>query len=207
MAALAGDLRLFRRRIEEAAGLVSDEIVAGFLDDLEARIVALDRELRNAVHSLESPAVGCGPLEGALAREVEAFQQQSDTKVELTMHGSFDALSASQRIALVRIVQESLANARDHGGANSISISVVTGSEATTLEILDDGRGFDVSRTLVRAARRGRFGLLGMSERVRLLGGRFDVRSEKGGPTLVSVRLPAWQPAEGLPARSAIAEA
>jgi len=46
----------------------------------------------------------------------------------------------------------------------------------------------------VRAARRGRFGLLGMSERVRLLGGRFDVQSRPGGPTEISVFLPVWRP-------------
>jgi signal transduction histidine kinase len=61
-------------------------------------------------------------------------------------------------------------------------------------EITDNGRGFDVERTLVKAARNGRLGLVGMSERVRLLGGRFDVQSRPGGPTTVSVVLPAWRP-------------
>ena len=59
----------------------------------------------------------------------------------------------------------------------------------------DNGRGFDVERTFVRAARGGRFGLVGMSERARLLGGRFDVRSSPGGPTTISLVLPAWRPA------------
>ena len=62
-------------------------------------------------------------------------------------------------------------------------------------EVTDNGRGFDVERTLMRSARNGRVGLLGMSERARLLGGRLDVSSRRGGPTTVSLVLPAWRPA------------
>ena len=194
VAALAGDVQMIRRRVEEHGEPVSDEILFGFLDDLHARIGAIDRGLRDVVHSLESPAVARCPLDEALDREVESFRLQSDILVDLSTRGSFESLTASQRIALVRIVQESLSNARDHSRARSVSISVAAGPHDTKLEITDDGRGFDVARTLVRAARRGRFGLLGMSERVRLLGGRFDIQSRQGGPTTISVILPIWQP-------------
>ena len=54
--------------------------------------------------------------------------------------------------------------------------------------------GFQVARTLLDGAQRGRLGLVGSSERIRLLGGRFDVRSEPGGPTTVSLSLPRWRP-------------
>ena len=54
--------------------------------------------------------------------------------------------------------------------------------------------GFDVERTLVRAAHRGRLGLVGMAERVRLLGGRLAVDSRPGGPTTVSATIPRWEP-------------
>jgi signal transduction histidine kinase len=143
---------------------------------------------------LESPAVARSPLDEAIMREVESFRMQSDITVDLSLDGQFDSLTDSQRIALVRIVQESLSNARDHSGARSVGISIDAQERKTLLEITDDGRGFDVARTLVRAARRGRFGLLGMSERVRLLGGRFDVQSQPGGPTRISVLLPEWRP-------------
>ena len=192
VAALAGDIRMLRRRVEEHPEPISDGILFGFLEDLQARIGAIDKGLRDVVHSLESPAVARAPLGETLEREAESARLQSDIDVRLSMRGSFDALTDSQRIAIVRIVQESLSNARDHSGARTVSISVEARSDGTSLEVTDDGRGFDVPRTLVRAARRGRFGLLGMSERVRLLGGAFDVQSRPGGPTLISVRLPAW---------------
>jgi signal transduction histidine kinase len=64
----------------------------------------------------------------------------------------------------------------------------------TEAQIQDDGRGFEVANTLIRAAKRGRLGLVGMGERVRLLGGSFDVQSHAGGPTTLSLVLPRWQP-------------
>ena len=194
VAALAGDVRMLKGRVEAHQAPIPEEILFGFLDDLQSRIAAIDHGLRNVVHSLESPAVARRPLDEAVTREIQAFRLQSEISVELTLKGSFESLTDSQRIALVRIVQESLANARDHSGARSITVSIEAGPAHTRLEITDDGRGFDVGRTLVRAARRGRFGLLGMSERARLLGGRFDVQSKPGGPTVISVLLPVWQP-------------
>jgi signal transduction histidine kinase len=194
VAALAGDVRMLKGRVEAHQAPIPKEILNGFLDDLQSRIAAIDRGLRDVVHSLESPAVARRPLAEAVTQEIEAFRLQSEIPVELTLQGSFDTLTDSQRIALVRIVQESLSNARDHSGARSIKVSIETSPEHTRLEIVDDGRGFDVARTLVRAARRGRFGLLGMSERARLLGGRFDVQSTPGGPTVICVLLPVWQP-------------
>jgi signal transduction histidine kinase len=194
VAALAGDIRMLKGRVEAHQAPIPEEILNGFLDDLQSRIATIDRGLRDVVHSLESPAVARRPLDEAVTQEVEAFQLHSEISVDLSLTGSFNSLTDSQRIALVRIVQESLSNARDHSGARSIKVSIEAGSADTRLEIVDDGRGFDVARTLVRAARRGRFGLLGMSERARLLGGRFDVQSKPGGPTVISVLLPVWQP-------------
>lgn len=201
VAALAGDLRLLRRQLEDAlpSGNGSAPLV-GRVDDLEARVLAVDGALREIVHSLESPTVVRRPLDQVLRREVESFGRQADIEVDLALRGEFSELSDSQRIALIRIVQESLTNAREHGGATKVSVSVAHRPNEIAAEITDNGRGFDVERTLVRAARRGRVGLVGMSERARLLGGSFDVRSDRGGPTTVSVVLPAWRPAAVEPA-------
>jgi signal transduction histidine kinase len=59
-------------------------------------------------------------------------------------------------------------------------------------EVVDDGRGFDPETTLVRAARDGHLGLVGMHERVRMLGGVTHIDSRPGGPTVISVTLPPW---------------
>jgi two-component system sensor histidine kinase DegS len=196
VAALAADLRFLRGQLESPAlSQNGSSLLAGRIDDLQARISALDGSLRDIVHSLESPVIAKRPLDRVIRREIETFRAQTEVDVDLTLSGDFSGLSASQRIALVRIVQEALTNVREHSRATKVSVAVTSRTNAIEAKIADNGRGFDVERTLVRSARNGRVGLLGMSERTRLLGGRFDVRSSTGGPTAVSVVLPAWRPA------------
>ena len=196
VAALAGDIHLFRSQL---GAILSSEagiaLLAGRIDDLDARVRAVDRSLRQMVHSLESPTVARRPLDEAVRGEIEAFTNLTDQDVDLVLRGDFSELTDSQRIAVLRIVQESLTNIREHSAATKVSVSVTANADEISAEICDNGRGFDVERTFVRAARNGRFGLVGMSERARLLGGRFDVRSTPGGPTTISLVLPAWRPA------------
>jgi signal transduction histidine kinase len=206
VAALAADIQLFRGQLENvlaANGSNGQRELVGRIGDLQARVVAVDRALRDMVHSLESPTVMRRPLEEMLRKEIGAFRAQSDMKVDLAVRGDFQEITDSQRRAILRIVQEALTNIREHSNGTEVAISVISGPSELTAEIRDNGRGFDVERTLVRAARAGRFGLVGMSERVRLLGGRFDVRSRRGGPTIVSVILPRWQPAVTAPESAA----
>jgi len=170
------------------------EVVAGRLDDLSGQIVELDRTLRELAQSLEPTSVLESSLTDVLRREVDSFQARTHIRATLDLAGDLDSLTASQRIALYRIVQESLANVREHSGANEVQIKVHAGERGTEAQIVDDGRGFEVAKTLIRAAKRGRLGLVGMGERVRLLGGSFDVQSSPGGPTSIRLVLPPWQP-------------
>ena len=195
IAALAGDVRLFRSQLGDV--LANDpnlERVLGRVDDLEARLRAIDGDLRELARSFESPSVLKKPLGEALQDEVESFRARTNMQARLELEGELGPLTASQRIALLRIVQEALSNVRDHSGAREVSVSIVGRGGEVHAEVVDDGRGFDVERTLISAARQGRLGLVGMSERVRLLGGSFDVESRPGGPTTISVTLPEWRP-------------
>ena len=203
LVALAGDLRLLKRAfVALADGEVRLETVADRIDDLDSRLIEIDGELRELARSLESPTIARRPLPDALEGELETFRAQCDIDATIEVRGEHLALTPSQRIALIRIVQEALSNIRDHSGAKRVSVSVSVRRSSVHAEIVDDGRGFVVERTLVRAARRGRLGLVGMSERVRLLGGRFDVDSRPGGPTAISVVLPRWEPQQALAARA-----
>jgi two-component system sensor histidine kinase DegS len=76
-----------------------------------------------------------------------------------------------------------------------VSVDVAAGADVLVAEIVDDGRGFDLDRARLEAAEDGRMGLAGMHERIRLLGGTFDVESRVGGPTVVRASIPRWRPA------------
>jgi signal transduction histidine kinase len=193
--ALGSEVRLFR---EQLAGALGDHehaaVLIGRVDDVYARLVALDRELRELARSLESPTVLEAPLPDLVRAEVDAFSGRTGIPVELALEGAFEPLTPSQAIALLRIVQEALQNVASHSAASRVDVALEAGQRELRIDVTDDGRGFDVEPTLARAAREGHLGLVGMGERVRLLGGRFDVHSERGGPTRVSASIPRWRP-------------
>jgi signal transduction histidine kinase len=194
LVALAADVRLAHTQVAEHVDGRGRKVVAGRLEDLTAQIVELDRTLRELAQSLEPASVLERPLADILQREVDSFEARTNARVTLELGGDLESMTASQRIALYRIVQESLTNVREHSGANEVQVRVHGDVRGTVAQIEDDGRGFDVASTLIGAAKRGRMGLVGMGERVRLLGGSFDVQSRPGGPTTVSLLLPHWQP-------------
>jgi len=197
LAAFAGDLHLLRRQLTRViAPHEHGEIILGRIDDLEARLVEVDRELRELALSAESSALMVKPLPELLSAELQAFAARHEIEVQLDVRGRLDTLTASQRITLLRIVQEALTNVQAHSGASEVSVNVFPGRTHVSVEVTDNGCGFDVQRVLLQAARTGRLGLVGMSERVRLLGGRFDLQSSPGGPTTITALIPRWRPLE-----------
>jgi signal transduction histidine kinase len=192
LSALAGEVRFLRSQVE--GGEMPAGAVAGRLDDVSGRIAELDRVLRGVMHSLETSTLSDRPVEECLEREAETFRRRTGATVDLEVTGPLDELSMSQRIAIVRIVQEALSNIREHSGASHVDVVVCTGDAKLELSIVDDGCGFDVRETAAAAARRGRLGIVGMSERVRLLGGVFSIDSAPGEGTTISASIPAWRP-------------
>lgn len=193
--ALGSELRLFRAQLGRVlGGNRHAAILQGRMDDLEARLVALDGELRSVARSLETPTVLRTSLPELLRKEAADLEERSSLGVELHLDGEFDSLTPSQSITLLRVVQEALANVETHAAARLVTVTVHAGLRELQAEIRDDGRGFEVERTLVDAARSGHLGLVGMSERVRLLDGRLDVESRPGGPTRIAARIPRWRP-------------
>jgi signal transduction histidine kinase len=197
LAAFAGDVHLLRRQLTRViAEHEHGELVLGRIDDLEARLVELDRELRELAISAESSALMARSFPELLSGELQAFTGRHKIEADLAVRGRLDFMTASQRITILRIVQEALKNVEVHSQASEVWVAVFPGRTHVSVEVTDNGRGFDVERTLVQAARKGRLGLVGMSERVRLLNGRFDVRSSRGGPTTISAIIPRWRPLE-----------
>jgi two-component system sensor histidine kinase DegS len=194
LVALAADVRLAQEQIHQHVRGRTRKLVHGRFDDIGAQIVELDRKLREVVHTLEPAGVVDRPLVDVLTREVASFEKRGEITVTLATRGNFDALSASQRIAIYRIVQEGLSNVRKHSGATDVRVTVEGTHRGVEVHIVDNGKGFPVEETLVSAAKRGRLGLVGIGERIRLLGGAFDVDSRPGGPTTLTLQLPRWQP-------------
>jgi len=139
---------------------------------------ALD-DIRRLTVELRPPALDDYGLEAALERLRAVVSERSGIDIQLTVHLGMK-LGPEQETALYRIIQEALTNIVKHAEARSVSIVVAgTGTSVRAL-IEDDGKGFDPANV-----RDGALGLVGMRERVALLGGRLDVQSSPGSGTTV----------------------
>ena len=196
LAALGAELRLLRTQIGDAESLRADVLV-GRVDDVTARLGELDHSLRGIARSLETSTLADIPLGDALRREADGFQRKTSITVGVHVAGDLDALTMAQRIAVVRIVQEALSNVRSHSEATEVHIDLRATEDGIDLRVADNGRGFDLRATASAAARRGRLGIVGMNERVRLLGGVFSIESMPSVGTTVFVSIPAWRPLGG----------
>jgi signal transduction histidine kinase len=206
VAALGGDLQTVRSRL---GAVLDDEIrerVLGCFDDLAARVGEIDGTLRDLARSLESRTLVTQSVAQVLKHEAQAFDRRTGVGVSLQMVGDLDALTDSQKIVIFRVVQEALTNVREHSDAASVAIEVRASDTHTHARIVDDGQGFEVEQTLTRAAREGRLGLVGMAERIRLLGGTFALAS-RPGRTELTFMLPRWVPLVAKPPAATEAQA
>jgi signal transduction histidine kinase len=192
---LAQDLRLFREQLLPAIdGDPNRDRFVGRLDDLAAQLRALDDSVRQLSTSLKSPPLSPGSMSEAVAEITQAFAARTGIAPRVQLTGELDSLTGSQQIALLAVVREALSNVRKHGDATTVSVSVSAGTDGIEAEIADDGRGFVPDTRLGQARRDGHLGVVGMQERIRLVGGETRITSRPGGPTVVSASLPWRKP-------------
>jgi two-component system NarL family sensor kinase len=157
-----------------------------------ARALSLARstlgEARRSVLDLREAPLEGRTLHGALEDiAAEARGERAGLDVAVVANAEVDASPLSPAIerGLYRIAQQAVANAVLHAHARHVSIRLTRRHDDVTLRIEDDGSGFDPG-----VVPPGRFGLVGMHERARLLGGGVVVESEPGAGTAIAVRIP-----------------
>src|SRR5262249_54798642 len=91
---------------------------------------------------------------------------------------------------VLRGVQEALANVRKHAHARHVQVSISASDDFLTLDVQDDGMGFDARIPETAKAGGAGFGLRGLSERVQALGGSLTIESERGAGTTVAIHVP-----------------
>jgi len=151
----------------------------------------LSRELDNLrgyISQLRPPLHDELGLDGAIEDAAADLRAMSALTVTTDLQASNDALGDHQRTVALRVTQEALQNVRKHADATTVIVSTGVVDDAWTLEIRDDGRGFDVGAVAARGRRN--FGLQFMRERAELIDARFDVRSRPDGGTVVRLAIP-----------------
>jgi signal transduction histidine kinase len=147
-----------------------------------ATVQSFARELRPAVLD----ELGLAP---ALASLLEIFSRRSGIRGRLAIDPDLPPLDALPRTVLYRVAQEALANVTKHAQASSVVLAVEEAMDEIVMTVSDDGGGFDPGEAETRSGGR-HLGLLGMRERLEMIGGVFRIDSTPGRGTVIHARIP-----------------
>jgi signal transduction histidine kinase len=156
------------------------------VSDLEHQATQLSADLRHLSHELHPSALEHLGLLEALRERCDDFGNESGVPVRLDVSEAWPDVSDALALCLYRVVQEALRNVATHARARNVTISLDQLDGHLTLQVTDDGRGFDPTAT----TRRSGLGLISLSERVRMLGGELEVTAATHAGTRLAVRLP-----------------
>ena len=155
------------------------------LVDLQQVARDTSASLREITRGLRPPSLDDLGLAAAVRQLVVQAQARDGLGISFEVHGEPRRLSPAVELGLYRIPQEALHNVERHAAARRATVEVGFEPERVTLEICDDGRGFDAGRAKLS------LGLPGMSERASLLGGSVRIDSAPGRGTRISTAVPA----------------
>lgn len=157
-----------------------------------ARQAASDNlaEARRFVAGLTPPSLDGATLEGALERLCATTRARHRLAVRLEVTGQPRALPTAHEVALLRMAQSALANTVRHSGAATARVTLGYRGDEVTLDVLDDGCGFDPQAPASPDPEHGGYGLAAMRARIHALDGTLTLASRPGRGTSVTARLP-----------------
>ncbi|MEO6005135.1 MAG: sensor histidine kinase [Opitutus sp.] len=157
-----------------------------------ARTQRLVEHSVNAVHrfarELRPAALDDLGLIPALHAFCKALAARESMKVHLTAFSGIETLGIARRTVLYRVAQEALTNVARHAHASEIQLRISEAGRTIRMEISDNGKSFDVQKTLL--AKSHRLGLIGMRERMEMVGGSLEIESVSGQGTTVRAEIP-----------------
>ncbi|MGI5836788.1 MAG: GAF domain-containing protein [Chloroflexota bacterium] len=156
------------------------------------RALAVDtlEEVHRLIFDLRPTLLDDLGLMAAMRWYAETRLGEAGIKVRVELAGEERRLAPQVETALYRVVQEAVNNVVNHSGAQNFTLTFVLKAESVTIMMVDDGWGFDMAELArSRDTKRG-LGLMGMKERVELLGGTFAIYSELGGGTKITIDVP-----------------
>ncbi len=172
----------------EAALRPDGEPTAQRLRQLEGLTANTLDELRHLIADLRPSHLDDLGLASTLRWYAKELSSRLPLEINVEIAGAEYPLNAAIRIALFRIAQEALNNVIKHSGSKQAMVRLQFNQHEVTLCVEDEGRGFDTSQPA--QSQRPSWGLLGMQERVTLLGGQCRVESIPGQGTQVEVTIP-----------------
>jgi len=169
---------------EHLAG--TPEAAAAALDLARRMLRHCSEEARTSIRDLRSISLEQSGLHGALGELLEPVAAECAARFDFQIQGEPFPLGSVAELHLLRIAQESVSNAVRHGAPRAIEVRLTYDAGSVTLQIRDDGKGFDPHAP----APRGHFGLSGLRERANKLRARLTLESSPGAGTTVRLVVP-----------------
>lgn len=163
------------------------------LEQVQEIVAHLDQRVHDFAWELRPVILDDLGLQVALLTLVEKWSVKSDIRIAFQAKG-IDKLKLPPNVesGIYRIVQEGLTNISKHSNASSVKVTIRFQSSLLTVVISDDGQGFDVVAARSNGSDRRSFGLIGMLERVELIGGILDISSKNNCGTKIRVSVPLF---------------
>jgi PAS domain S-box-containing protein len=165
--------------------------IPGRLEELREQSDRILEGVRRFSRDLRPPVLDDLGLLPAVKWLATALEEQHGIAANIRVLGEQHRLPDEAELALFRIAQEALNNVRKHSGASAVEVTVDFRDGGITMIVADNGSGFEPPRSTSDLAASGKLGIIGMQERIRLLGGTLAVHSEPGAGTRVVVAVPA----------------
>jgi PAS domain S-box-containing protein len=163
-------------------------------EPLAVQLVAAQRQVAGLIAQIRQRSLDLRPamlddmgLRAVLGWYLNRYQEQTGIRLEVEIQGLGKRFAPPVELAAYRIIQEALTNVVRHAGVDHATVLAWVGDDQLMIEVSDAGRGFDVEATHRTHMSNG---LSGMTERVALLGGEFQIESEPGEGTRLFVALP-----------------
>jgi signal transduction histidine kinase len=178
----------------QLAALKADATVN--VKDLQKKIARTQRLVEKSVDIVHRFARELRPtvlddlgLIPALHSFVKGLAKQTGIHIHLTVFAAVEKLAGDKRTVLYRVAQEALTNVVRHAQASQVDVSIEKLPSGICMKIRDDGKSFQVERVL-RAKKNRRLGVLGMRERIEMVGGSFNIESAPGKGTTIRAQIP-----------------
>ncbi len=160
------------------------------LEALRVQAVEALEHLRRCAQDLRPRILDDLGLVAALEWIAEDMEKSYRIEANIELTGTERSLPAEAQLLLFRIAQEALSNTRRHSKASQAAVRLEFEDDSIKMSVCDNGQGFEVPARIEDLAGVGKLGIMGMSERARLLGGTLEIKSAPGEGTQVVARLP-----------------
>lgn len=159
------------------------------LEEIQLLLKRIVAEVRRFTTNLRPDILDDMGLVPALEWLADRLRDDSGVETRLKILGEERRLSSEIELTLFRIVQEALNNVRKHAGASLVNVSLNFAEKRVAMSVSDNGGGFELPDNISHYARQQKLGLIGIAERVHLIGGKYEVKSYPRQGTTIMIEV------------------